>query len=157
MASEYDALLRDADAMIAEDDRALSGCTMYEGMPDTSFPMRVSRSRDNRAALAAALRASEARAEMLEARVAELESGLLHDAVSEGQSIANRSLREALASAEKRERAYREALLAVNGALHVPAFCIEVGCNNPATTTKLWNLSKVPVCPEHAPESEEAK
>jgi hypothetical protein len=104
MASEYDALFQEADKL-QEGWR-----TAEDGTAEARLVRCI-------ADLAAALRASEARAQ----------------------------------AAEKRERAYREALLTWSG-LRGVSFCIEVGCNNPATTTKLWNLSKVPVCPEHAPE-----
>jgi hypothetical protein len=66
--SEYDALLQEADAMVAADGEALSGRTVYDGMPESHPTMRLIRLRDNRAALAAALRASEARAEVAEKR-----------------------------------------------------------------------------------------
>jgi hypothetical protein len=93
----------------------LSGRTVYDGMPESHPTMRLIRLRDNRAALAAALRASEARAE----------------------------------AAEKRERAYREALKGCDG---VPV-CEAFRCWNPVTTS-LGDADATLVCPEHAPESE---
>ena len=113
--SEYDALLQEADAMVAADGEALSGRTVYDGMPESHPTMRLIRLRDNRAALAAALRASEARAE----------------------------------AAEKRERAYREALLDLGRDC-----CAEAECENPWTHKSLREYGYGHYrCPEHAPEA----
>jgi uncharacterized protein (UPF0335 family) len=170
--SEYDALLREADAMVAADGEALSGRTVYDGMPESHPTMRLIRLRDNRAALAAALRASEARVERLDAeRIAiQNEKRLLtcvfcgnayppgtppsnHEALKAHVAVCLKhpaaEFRKRAEAAEKRERAYREALLDLGRDC-----CAEAECENPWTHKSLREYGYGHYrCPEHAPEA----
>ena len=184
--SEYDALLQEADAMVAADGEALSGRTVYDGMPESHPTMRLIRLRDNRAALAAALRASEARADRFE-MIALAKDGcwrcfhcneVFQDAFKAGEHFGPtlyawhemkarvdsyddaqetiRLLREERSrtlaraeAAEKRERAYREALLDLGRDC-----CAEAECENPWTHKSLREYGYGHYrCPEHAPEA----
>jgi hypothetical protein len=155
-------------------------------MPESHPTMRLIRLRDNRAALAAALRASEARADRFE-MIALAKDGcwrcfhcneVFQDAFKAGEHFGPtlyawhemkarvdsyddaqetiRLLREERSrtlaraeAAEKRERAYREALLDLGRDC-----CAEAECENPWTHKSLREYGYGHYrCPEHAPEA----
>jgi hypothetical protein len=148
--SEYDALLRESDEI---EDGVTAGPWEHDGDTDCNIighsylrrgrhidTMRhadaafIARSRTLIPELAAALRASEARAERLEEREIVIREATQSDfarLLSEYEAQVA-ALTERAEAAEKRERAYREALKECDG---VPVCEAAPDCWNPVTTS----------------------